>query len=162
MLLTCSDANWGQLQPNWRSVSLNVGPVWFVFGRQDGYVHDSTFRMPGHSSYRPGSRSDHVMIVEIADGATVTMKPAPAAGKYFHFVDGFNGPTPNALPRGDTGYTFTACPRDDAGPNGNVTDFYLGFSITAGRVAPVDIWPSPDASPIRVIFTCPVRPALCG
>jgi hypothetical protein len=162
MVLTCHDANWGQLQSNWRSVSLKEGPLWFVFGRRDGYVHESRFRTRGHSSSGPASRGDDVMIVEVADGATVTMKPEPAARNYFHFVDGFNGPSPYALPAGDTGFTFIACPRDDTGPNGQVTDFYLGFFITAGRAAPIDIWPRPDARPIRVIFTCPARPAPCG
>jgi len=162
MLLTCNDANWGQLQSDWRSVSLNVGPLWFVSGRHDDYVHDSRFRMHGQSSYPSGGRSGDVMIVEVANGATVTTKPAPAARSYFRFVDGFNGPRPYALPAGDTGFTFTACPRHEVGPNGPVTDFYLGFSIAAGRAAPVDIWPRPDARPIRVIFTCPASPAPCG
>src|SRR5262249_52945057 len=44
VLLTCNDANWGQLQSNWRAVSLKAGPVWFVFGRQEGYVHYGSFR----------------------------------------------------------------------------------------------------------------------
>jgi hypothetical protein len=162
MLLTCNDANWGQLQPNWHAVSLQAGRLWFVSGRHDGYVHDSSFHLRGHSSTASRSRGYDVMIVEVANGATVTMKPAPAARSYFHFVDGFNGPSPNDLPAGDTGFTFTACPPNDVGPNGRVTDFYLGFSITAGRAAPVDIWPRPDAHPIRVIFTCRTRPAPCG
>ena len=162
MLLTCQDANWGQLQSNWRSVSLQEGPLWFVFGRHDGYVHGTGFRISGHSrSPSAGTRYD-VMIVEVANGATVAMKPAPAAGKYVQFVHGFNGPRPYTLPAGDTGFTFTACPRDERGPNGRVTDFYLGFSITAGHAAPVDIWPQPDARAIRVIFTCPATPAPCG
>ena len=161
MVLTCQDANWGQLQSNWRAVSAKEGPLWFVFGRRDGYVHASTFRTAGHSS-APVIRGDDVMVVEVANGATVTLKPASVARSYFHFVDGFNGPSPNVLPAGDTGFTFAACPRADVGPNGHVTDFYLGFSIKAGRAAPVDIWPGPDARPIRVIFTCPARPAPCG
>ena len=162
MMLTCNDANWGQLQSNWRSGSLKEGPLWFVSGRRDGYVHDSSFQMRGPSSSGARSRGDDVMIVEVANGATVTMKPAPAARSYFHFVDGFNGPSPYTLSAGDTGFTFSGCPRDDTGPNGHVTDFYLGFFITAGRAAPVDIWPRPAARPIRVIFTCPARPAPCG
>src|SRR5215469_5009412 len=45
MLLTCNDANWGQLESNWRAGSVRAGPLWFVAGRIDGYVH--------HGSYRP-------------------------------------------------------------------------------------------------------------
>jgi hypothetical protein len=162
MLLTCNDANWGQLPSNWQSVSLKEGPLWFVSGRHDGYVHDSSFQMHGHSSPPSGSPGDDVMIVEVANGATVTMKPAAAAEKYFHFFYGFDGPNPYRLAAGDTGFTFTACPQEDVGPNGRVTDFYLGFFITAGRSAPVDIWLPRAGRPIRVIFTCPARPAPCG
>lgn len=156
LLLTCDDANWGQLQSNWRAVSLKVGPIWFFAAREkgSGFVHFSNFRLPGRSLYRyRGFRGD-VMIVEVADGATVVMKPVAAARSYFRFYDGFNGPTPNYLPAGDTGFTFAACPTAE-GPNGPVTDFYLGYAIKSGRTAPVDIWTRPSSRPIQVIFTCP-------
>jgi len=153
MLLSCKYANWGQLQSNWRTVSLKAGPVWFVFGRQFGYVHHGTFRPHGHGGHPSGARSRGVMIVEVKNGSTVTMKPAPRARSYFRFYDGYNGPTPNRLPAGDTGFTFRACPRSNTGPNGRVTDFYLGFSIKAGRAAPVDIWTRASGRPIRVTFT---------
>jgi hypothetical protein len=80
------------------------------------------------------------------------MKPAPQAGSYFRFLDGFYPGGGNPLPGGDTGYTFAACPRGESGSNGQLTDFYLGFHIKSGRSAAVDIWPSPSARPIRVIF----------
>jgi hypothetical protein len=152
ILRTCNDANWGQLESNWRAGSLKAGPLWFVAGRYDGYVHYGTNRPHGHVTLNYG-HSGGVMIVEVANGSTVTMKPVPAARSYFQFFDGFNGPEPNQLPAGDTGFTFRACPRPDTGPNGRVTDFYLGFSIKAGHAAPVDIWSRPSARPIRVIFT---------
>src|SRR5215475_2530652 len=92
MLLSCKYANWGQLQSNWRTVSLKAGPVWFVFGRQFGYVHHGTFRPHGHGGHPSGARSRGVMIVEVKNGSTVTMKPAPRARSYFRFYDGYNGP----------------------------------------------------------------------
>lgn len=153
LLLTCNDANWGQLPSNWRVASLHAGPLWFVFGRHDGWVHDGSFRLTGHSSQLYGSITGGVMIVEVADGSTVTMRPEREALAYVRFFDGFNGPNPNDLPAGDTGFTFSACPRGHAGPNGPVTDFYLGFSIKAGRAAPVDISTRASVLPIRVIFT---------
>jgi hypothetical protein len=162
MLLTCNDANWGQLQSNWRKVSLKAGPLWFVFGRQDGYVHHGTFRPHRHAGHPSGARSNGVMIVEVENGSTVTMQPAPGTRSYFRFYDGFNGPTPNRLPAGDTGFTFRACPRPEADPNGRVTDFYLGFSIKPGRAAPVDIWTPTSRRPIRVTVTCPRHPSHCG
>ncbi len=36
-----------------------------------------------------------------------------------------------------------------------VTDFYLGFSVEAGRGAPVDVQTSASSRPIRLIFTSP-------
>src|SRR5690348_14000281 len=38
VLLSCDSANWGQLGPDWRAGSLRAGPLWFVDGRQLGYV----------------------------------------------------------------------------------------------------------------------------
>ena len=90
MLLTCDSANPGQLEPNWRAGSLRAGPLWFVDGRQLGYVHDG-----GWQGARPGPCPVHgrfqlvVMIVEVTTGSTAVMKPAAAARSYFRFVDGF-------------------------------------------------------------------------
>jgi len=94
------------------------------------------------------------MIVELASGSTVVMKVAPEARSYFRFLDGFGPNVGYKLPNGDTGFTFIACPRGEAGPNGHVTDFYLGFSSKAGSRAPVDLWTSRSSPrPIRVVFT---------
>ena len=41
LLLTCNDANLGRLESNWRAGSFKAGPLWFVSGRHDGYVHDA-------------------------------------------------------------------------------------------------------------------------
>jgi hypothetical protein len=156
MLLTCDDANWGTLPPNWRAGSLKAGPLWFAGAREkNGYVHHSGYRAHGHPGYHYRGLRGDVMIIEVADGATVAMKPVTAARSYFRFYSGFNGPRPDNLPAGDTGFTFRACPRADAGPNGFVTDFYLGYAIKSGRAAPVDIWTRPPARPIQVIFICP-------
>jgi hypothetical protein len=97
------------------------------------------------------------MIVEVMSGSTVVMKPAAATRSYFRFVDGFGSSTGYQLPAGDTGFTFAACPRGTPGLNGQVTDFYLGYSIETGRAALVEVRPSAMRRPIRVIFTCPAR-----
>ncbi len=157
VLLTCSAANWGQLSSNWRATSLRAGPLWLVDGRQFDYAHYGSSGMTGHSYHRHGSLRGAVMIVEVADGSVVTMKPSAAAESYFRFVDGFHSGGGNRMPAGDTGFTFVSCPRGTAGPNGRVTDFYLGFSIEAGRAAPVNIWTPASSRPIRVTFTCPGR-----
>src|SRR6185437_13158607 len=81
-------------------------------------------RRPGHTRVRQIQLV--VMIVEVTSGSTVVMKPAAAARSYFRFLTGFGPAAGYQLPAGDTGFTFAACPRGTPGPNGEVTDFYLG------------------------------------
>jgi hypothetical protein len=157
VLLSCDSANWGQLGPDWRAGSLRAGPLWFVDGRQLGYVHDGGWQGADRAMPRTGKFQLVVMIVEVTSGSTVVMKPAASARSYFRFVTGFGPAAGYQLPAGDTGFTFAACPRGTPGPNGEVTDFYLGFSIKTGRAAPVVVESSAAPRPIRVIFTCPAR-----
>ena len=157
VLLTCDSANPGQLGPNWRATSLRAGPVWFVEGRQLGYVHDDGWQAATPAVPVHGRFQLVVMIVEVATGSTAVIQPAAAARSYFRFVDGFSSGGSDPLPAGDTGFTIAACPRGTPGVNGAVTDFYLGFSIQPGRAAPVDIRSPAIPRPIRVFFTCPDR-----
>jgi hypothetical protein len=157
VLLTCDSANPGQLAPDWRAGSLRAGPLWFVDGRQLGYVHFDGWPGADRAVPRQGNFRFVVMIVEVTTGSTVVMKPAAAARSYFRFVDGFGPGSGNQLPAGDTGFTFAACPRGTPGPNGQVTDFYLGYSIEPGRAALVEVHPSAMPHSVQVIFTCPVR-----
>ena len=155
LLLTCGSANWGGLGKGWRAGSLRAGPVWLVGGRQ--FAHLASH---GAEGTRPGTNgsqrlSGAVMIVEVSDGSTVVMKATNKTWQYFHFVDGFNGPSGNPLPKGDTGFTFRSCPKGSSGPNGSVTDFYVGFSIAGRRAAPVEIRSSASSRPIRLIFASP-------
>ena len=157
VLLTCDSANGGGLPSNWRRVSLRAGPLWFAYGRQFGYVHYGSSPNVGLTVTRRGKVRLGMMIVEVTDGSTVVMNVAPAARSYFHFLAGFGPGVGYKLGNGATGYTFISCPPGTAGPNGQVTDFYLGFAIEAGSRAPVEIWRSPSARPILVTFTCPGR-----
>lgn len=154
MLLTCDTGNWGGLGARWRAGSLKAGPLWLVNGRQYAYLPRRSFPGTGPGS-RPRRHILAVMIVEVPDGTTVVMKAADTARPYFHFVVGFNGSAGNPLPKGETGFTFSACPKGNRGPNGSFTDFYLGFIIGAGRAAPVDIQKAASSHPIRLIFTSP-------
>jgi hypothetical protein len=152
LLRTCDSANWGKLPSNWRATSFRAGPFWFVYDRPSGYVRYGSSQGVRRTVARHGRLSGGVMIVEVSDGSTVVMKPAAKARPYFRFVDGFNGPAGYKLPNGDTGFTLSACPRRDKGPNGQVTDFYLGFFIQRGRTAPVEVRTSASSRPIWLIF----------
>lgn len=157
VLLTCDSATPGQLGPNWRAGSLRAGPVWFVDGRQLGYVHDAGWQAANGAEHRRGRLRFVVMIVEVTTGSTVVMKPAAASQRYLHFVAGFSPGSYDRLPAGDTGFTLASCPRGTPGFNGAVTDFYLGYSIETGRAAQVEVQPSATPHPIQVVFTCPAR-----
>jgi hypothetical protein len=157
VLLTCNSAAPGQLEQNWRAGSFQAGPVWFIGGRQLGYVHDDGWHAVTAAVARHGRLQFVVMIVEVTAGSTAVIKPAAAARSYFHFVDGYSPAAYAQLPAGDTGFTLAACPRGTPGFNGAVIDFYLGFSIEPGRAAPVDVRSQAMPHPIRVIFTCPAR-----
>lgn len=156
VLVTCDAATPGQLAPNWRAGSVRAGPVWFVDGRQLGYVHqDGWYAAPAVPAHGRGQFV--VMIVEVATGSTAVIKPEAAAGQYFHFIDGWTQEGYDQLPAGDPGFTLAACPRGTSGLNGAVTDFYLGFSIEPGRAAPVEVSSAAMPHPVRLIFTCPAR-----
>jgi hypothetical protein len=157
LLLTCDSANWGKLQSNWRALSFRAGPLWFVYDRMSSYVRDGGPQGPRSTVTRHGKLRGGLMIVEVTDGSTVVMKAAAEARPYFRFLDGFHQGGGNQLPDGDTGFTFSSCPLGQKGPNGMVTDFYLGFSIEAGRRAPVEVRTSASSRPIRLIFTSPHR-----
>ena len=154
VLLSCDNANWGKLPSNWRDGGLKVGALTFVYGRLFGYVHDSTATIPQPVPSHSGKYRLSSMIVEVAYGATVVIKSTPEARSYFRFVKGFDGSTAYELPKGDAGFTLASCPRGTRpGPNGRVTDFYLGYRIQAGSSAVVDVWKSVSAPPTKVTFT---------
>jgi hypothetical protein len=153
VLLTCDSANGGPLGSHWQARSLRAGPLWFVYGRQQGYVHERGWHAAARVTPRSGKRHIGVMIIEVTPGSTVVMKAAPVAWPYFRFVDGFGSVAGHKRAAGEPGFTFVACPRGHGGPSGRVTDFYLSFSIEAGRAAPVEVWSSAASRPIQVIFT---------
>jgi hypothetical protein len=155
VLLTCGAAAEGSLGSHWRAGSVRAGPLWFIGGRQLGYVRYGRPQGAGRAIQGHGRLHLIVMIVEVKFGSTVVLKPTPEARAYFQFVDGFRPGGGNELPTGDTGFTLVSCPRGYARPSGQVTDFYLGFSIQAGRSAPVQVWPSALSGPIWVTFSCP-------
>jgi hypothetical protein len=155
VLLTCGAAAEGSLGSHWRAGSVRAGPLWFIGGRQLGYVRYGRPQGAGRAIQGHGRLHLIVMIVEVKFGSTVVLKPTPEARAYFQFVDGFRPGGGNELPTGDTGFTLVSCPRGYAGPSGQVTDFYLGFSIQAGRSAPVQVWPSALSGPTWVTFSCP-------
>jgi hypothetical protein len=158
VLRDCDSANWGQLPSNWRAGSLAAGPVWFVYDRPHGYVHEGGSYSKAGAIRTGGTPRVGVMIVEVAFGATAVIEVDRASQSYFRLLPGFyRGGGSYSLRDGVTELTLTSCPRGTpAGPNGLVTDYYLGFVLLPGDQALVHLR-SAGTRPIRLIFTCHVR-----
>jgi hypothetical protein len=143
----------GALAPDWRDSSLQVGPVWFVYDRPQGYVHLG--RSPGDHR-GSGQFAVGVMIVEVDYGSRAVLTVDPSARSYFKFLNGFdNGSGPYPLSAGLNSLTLVSRPPGTPpGDNGPVSDYYLGFIIKIGSGALVDVRTSASARPIPVTFTC--------
>lgn len=157
----CASANWGGLARHWRAESLRVGTLWFVYGLPSGFGYVRLARSAGHlPHYHHDNRTRlGTMIVEVDDGSRAVLKVAPAGRPYFAFLSAFRGP-PYRLRDGVTSLRLAGCPRGTTGPNGPVTDYYLGFLIKGGHDVPVDVQTPAARRAARVIFMCPGR--ACG
>jgi hypothetical protein len=158
VLRGCDSANWGSLPSNWRAGSLEAGPVWFVYDRPHGYVREGGSYSKASAIHTGGAPRVGVMIVEVAFGATAVIEVDRASQPYFRLLSGFyRGGGSYSLRDGVTGLTLASCPRGTpAGPNGLVTDYYLGFMLLPGDRALVHLR-SAGTRPIRLVFTCQVR-----
>lgn len=157
VLVTCASAVFSQ-DPDWQAGSLRVGTLWFIAGRSLGYVRVG--RAAGAATAPPANQKpvpgDWVeMLVHVDPGATVVMRAAAEKGHFFEFLGspdaagGFQGL------HGARGYTFVPCPAADEGSG--LTGFYdLGFSIVQGSTAAVEVWTSPSARPVWLMFKEPV------
>lgn len=154
VLRDCNSANLGQLPADWREESLRVGPLWFVYGNELGYVHyDKSGRATAARGHGDQPYHLRVMIVNVAYGSIAVMRASKASHSYFHFVSSFYSGGGRRIPSGDNGFTFVGCPRTaQPSPNGKITSFNLGFDIEDGHSAPVSIWWPGLSRPVRVIL----------
>ncbi|HXP19702.1 MAG TPA: hypothetical protein VN840_08665 [Streptosporangiaceae bacterium] len=161
VLLGCANDVYGQLSANWRATSIEAGPLWFVYARQQGYVRITGSSARPAAVNRTGKLQVGAMVVEVGYGATVVLRVASKARSYFRFLTEFTQPPAYTLRDGVSGLTLASCPRGTpVGDNGLMTDFYLGFLIRAGGNALVHLWPSATARPVSLTFSC-VKPG-CG
>jgi hypothetical protein len=152
VLLTCKQANWGQLPTDWRSQSLVVGSSWLVYARQLRYASYGQRTFSNASA--PASLGLQPLIVEVNYGSTTILKVASQSRSFFRFVSGFNAAQAYNLPNGDVGFTLVGCPRTfPPGPNGNVTDFSIGyFMASKDRAATVEATDAPSGRTRTVYF----------
>ncbi len=125
---TCNDS-WGN--DTWQPHGLQAGPLWLIpAGRQD----PTTWALE----------------VEVADGATVTLRISDAPRSQLKFRGEIFPFGASLLPPGVTGITFISC----QSPPGDFTRFGVGFSLAAGHSAVADVSIPGARHPTRVIVTC--------
>jgi hypothetical protein len=159
VLVTCGSAVFSH-DPGWQAASLQVGTLWFVAGRSLGYVRVGR---PAGAATSPTANAATPkgvvgawveMLVHVDPGAAVVMRAAVGTGSAFEFL---GSPDPAGGFRGldgARGYTFVPCPAADSG--GGMTGFYdLGFSIVPGSTAAAEVWTSPAARPVWLMFSAP-------
>jgi len=150
VLEPCSDQIGLNLPLDWRTNSVQVGPLWFVGMRQ------ATGAYYGHSKLAIGGLS-----VNVRDGATVWVKVAGPAAGHFRFLFGPNDFTLGVdgrytLRDGENGVTFAGCP-----PHGASSLSYVpGYTEFGGRYlidkiprrVSLDVWTSASRHPTRITF----------
>ena len=156
VVLSCGSTLPAELSQGWQRSSLHVGPLWFAFSDNLGYVRKGLPpRAPPAAPVHAETSMIAEMFVEVARNSSVTLKPAAGTASYFHFLAGSSDGAVNSLPPGATGLTLTSCPAGSPGSNGSMTGFLLGFSTQSGRMAPVQVWTSKSARPVWLTFTAP-------
>jgi hypothetical protein len=151
-VLACQSAIWGRMSAGWRAGSLRVGPLWLIGGTHDGYVHLGRGKAAGGKApARTGPDRTVEMFVHVDAGSDVLMQVTTGAGRYFRFLNGAG-----VLNAGDRNVIFTSCPASHAGAR-DLTDYYeVGFSITPGHTASVEVWTLKLPSrPVWITFTAP-------
>jgi len=156
VLLTCDSSVQEQLKPDWRTGSLRVGTLWLVAGRSQRYVRLGRAASAGRTPSAKGlAMRDVEMLVHVDAGATVTVRAAAGTYPYFQFIDGYGWGAEYQSLNGDRGFTFVPCPREASGADGSTSLYDLGFAVSPGDSAAVEVWTSPTARPTWVTFTAP-------
>jgi hypothetical protein len=160
VLLTCGSVVFSNY-PGWQAGSLRLGPLWLVGGRSLGFVRvgRATSAASAPSGQLPTAKAVVSVVVEmlvhVDPGATVVMRAAAGAWPAFGFLNSPAGTGSFQELDGGLGYTFIPCPAADTGYG---TGFYqVGFSISPGQRASVEVWTSPLARPVWLTFAAPVK-----
>jgi hypothetical protein len=149
-----------ELNAGWQEHSVRVGGLWFVDAKGTGIVRLGRPTGPGRPKRGPQIVYASLFLQYSGDTTTV-LKPAPGAAANFTFNlgGGYIGDGVEtgieALPPGETGFTFARCPAETPSPGGQVATFSVAFSIVPGTSVPVEVLTSPSAQPTWLTFTAP-------
>jgi hypothetical protein len=151
MLRDCQSGNGGNQEVlGYRTRSVRVGPVWFVWARTANR-HWTPGQPLGNGQLQAGAGP-----VAVQAGATAVVRVAPPARSRFQFLRTFNRANRYRIRAGPDGITFAACPASYMGP---VTVFWVGYLDSGLSCIPLEV-SVPGRQPIRVGLsshggTCP-------
>jgi hypothetical protein len=141
MLRDCQSGNGGNQEIlGYRTRSVRVGPVWFVWARTANR-HWTPGQPLGNGQLQAGAGP-----VAVQAGATVVVRVAPAARLRFQFLRTFNRANRYRMRAGPDGITFVACPASYMGP---VTVFWVGYLDSGLSCVPLEV-SVPGRPPVRV------------
>jgi hypothetical protein len=154
-LLTCDSVIWGR-PPAWPAGSLRVGTLWIVDGRHLGFARlGRNLRAPAATAAHDTATHQVDMLVHVDPGSTVVMRAATGSWPSFEFLNSPASVGDFQGVEGSRGYTFVPCPGANPEYPG-LTDFYqVGFSITPGHTASVEVLTPASARPLWVTLSAP-------
>jgi hypothetical protein len=154
VLRDCQNSTGGTVSANWKSQSVQAGPVWFIFGRLSN-SHPASKHLPG------GKLTASAMAIAVSNGATAIVTVAPQAAGRFRFLDGFNNSDAYTLRDGKPGLTLVGCPKGKpaagipASDAPGLTMSWQGYVTDLTGCLPLQVRPRPGGRVIPVMLRLP-------
>ena len=152
-LRDCMNSNGGQMSSNWKSQSVQAGPVWFMFARPPA---------SGAHKLHSGKVIASALAIAVSNGHTAIVTAAPSAAGRFRFVAHFNDSNqPYTLAEGSRALKLVGCPATKIAPGIPVGDapgltiWWQGFVTTLRGCVPVDVREPPSTKVTRVTLAAP-------
>ncbi len=151
VLRDCQSSNGGTLGRNWQRQSVQVGPVWFIYGRLAN-THPTGKQLPS------GKVSASAMVIAVKNGQTAVVTAAPRVAARFRFLSGFNNSDVYSLREGAPGLTLAGCPKQPADSGipqsyaPGLTMFWQGYLTDLTGCVPLQVQARPGATPLPVLL----------
>jgi hypothetical protein len=149
-LRNCQNNNNGTLGSNWKSQSVQAGPVWFIYARPRS-------SLPASHRLAAGKLTASAMVIAISNGRTAVVTAAPSARGGFRFLASFHGDgSPYTLAEGSPRLALAGCPVGPAGTGipesyaPGLTQFWQGYVSDLRGCIPLEVRTAPGSPPIRV------------
>jgi len=148
----CQNATGGTLSSDWKKLSVQAGPVWFMLDRPP----------TGPRKMRTGTVTTSALAIAVSNGHTAVVTAAPSVAAEFRFLASFNTDNqPYTLAEGSRALKLVGCP---AGPIGShipagdapgLTIWWQGYVTDLRGCVPVEVRVPPATKVIRVTLAAP-------